>query len=128
MMNNDYNLVAFISGHGDLTENEFIFHYKSMIDNGICLNHTFVVGDFKGADTLAQNYIKSLKYDKVLVFHMLQSPRFNAGFKTVSGFKTDEERDSAMTEISNYDIAWVRPGREKSGTARNIDRRKRLKF
>lgn len=27
------------------------------------------------------------------------------------------------TAFSNYDIAWVRIGREKSGTQKNLDRR-----
>lgn len=29
-----------------------------------------------------------------------------------------------MTAVSDYDIAWVRPGRENSGTAKNLLRRK----
>jgi hypothetical protein len=29
-----------------------------------------------------------------------------------------------MTADSDQDIAWVRPGRERSGTQRNLDRRR----
>ena len=29
------------------------------------------------------------------------------------------------TNVSDEDLAWVRPGREKSGTAKNILRRKK---
>ena len=36
---------------------------------------------------------------------------------------SDEERDLAMSCASTDDIAWVRSGREKSGTAKNINRR-----
>lgn len=45
------------------------------------------------------------------------------GFKTVGGFESDRVRDEAMTAASDADIAWVRPGREKSGTAKNLKRR-----
>ena len=42
---------------------------------------------------------------------------------TVGGFKTDEERDAAMTNASFDDIAFVRNYTELSGTAQNILRR-----
>ena len=39
-------------------------------------------------------------------------------------FKNDEERDSAMTNVSDFDIAFVKNGKWKdSGTAINIRRR-----
>jgi len=41
----------------------------------------------------------------------------------MGGFTTDDERDAAMTMASDADIAWVRPGRKKSGTAKNLARR-----
>jgi hypothetical protein len=47
----------------------------------------------------------------------------NAGFKTIGGFESDEARDAQMTLDSDLDIAWVRPGRKKSGTQKNLDRR-----
>lgn len=42
---------------------------------------------------------------------------------TISGFKSDEERDSAMTRDSDFDIAFVKDDRWDSGTAQNIKRR-----
>jgi hypothetical protein len=115
----------FISGHLDLTETEFQLYYRADIDT-ILENYPdegFVIGDARGADMLAQQYLWG-KTDRVFVYHMLAQPRFNAGFETIGGFKTDLERDTAMTKASDFDLAWVRPGREKSGTQRNIDRRK----
>lgn len=41
----------------------------------------------------------------------------------IGGFKSDEERDSAMTEASDYDVAFVKNNRWRSGTAQNILRR-----
>lgn len=53
---------------------------------------------------------------------------FNPKVKNfVGGFKSDEERDKAMTENSNYDIAFVRDHNVWSGTAANILRRNKLK-
>lgn len=122
----------FVSGHLDLTEQEFADHYVAEIDKAIADKGWFVVGDAKGCDTLAQQYLwkhaKPFEEHKVvdlrvIVFHMLDKPRFNAGFQTIGGFKSDEDRDLAMTLQSTHDIAWVRPGRENSGTAKNLQRR-----
>ena len=41
----------------------------------------------------------------------------------ISGFKSDEERDLAMTRDSDFDIAFVKDCRWNSGTAQNIKRR-----
>ena len=119
--------IAFISGHLDLSDDEFFLHYKSKIDEAIDKKHHFVIGDAKGADSMAQRYLsisdELLSY--VTVYHMAELPRFIYGnFKLKGGYKSDNERDEAMTLNSTYDIAWVRPGREKSGTAKNLKRRK----
>ena len=120
-------MIYFISGHLSLTHEEFDTHYKPLIDEALSHNSSFVIGDAKGADTLAQNYLFGKTY-KVVVYHMFETPRYNAGFPTEGGFQSDEERDIAMTNNSDRDIAWVRKGREKSGTQKNLDRRSDLKY
>jgi hypothetical protein len=115
-------MIYFISGHLDLSEQEFQEHYAPRIDQAIARGATFVVGDARGADALAQEYLKR-KGARATVYHMLESPRHNAGFPTQGGFKNDLERDTAMTRDSTEDLAWIRPGREKSGTAKNLQRR-----
>jgi hypothetical protein len=120
-------MIYFISGHLSLTQDEFDTYYKSLIDEALSHNHSFVVGDAKGADTLAQKYLFG-KTDRVVVYHMFETPRYNAGFPTEGRFQSDEERDIAMTNNSDSDIAWVRKGREKSGTQKNLDRRSDLKY
>ena len=114
----------FISGHLSLTEAEFMQHYKPQIDEALAdPTSDFVVGDASGADTLAQGYLFATGAS-VTVFHMFEAPRNNVGnYPTRGGFQSDEDRDSAMTESSDQDIAWVRPGRETSGTAKNLARR-----
>jgi hypothetical protein len=69
-------------------------------------------------------FMKSIfKLTSWLVYHMFTSPRNNARFQTIGGFESDAARDERMTADSQRDIAWVRPGREKSGTQKNLDRR-----
>lgn len=117
----------FISGHRNITEEEFIKHYEPVLWNKINESDvSFVVGDCDGADDMAQKYLKSMGVKEVTVYHMFDSPRHNAGFTLVGGFNSDDERDFAMTKASDVDIAWVRPGCEKSGTAMNLERRKKL--
>lgn len=114
---------AFVSGHLDLTKEEFEEHYLQRIKGLYYLGFGFVVGDAAGCDTIAQDYLRSLDAP-VIVYHMLEAPRTNTHeFKTAGGFDCDEARDTAMTAASICDVAWVRPGREKSGTAKNIARR-----
>jgi len=118
----------FISGHRDITPVEFNEHYIPAIEKAL-ENETykFVIGDYWGADMLAQQYLLGRGIKEVIVYHMFVEPRNNSGFPTKGGFQNDESRDAAMTKISDEDIAWVRPGKDKSGTAINIRRRRNLK-
>lgn len=125
------NKVAMISGHLDLTSDEYDEHYSQKIYDAAMSGHSFVVGDARGTDCFAITQLKLIarhreefKWNRLTIYHMYDSPRalmYSGNF--VGGFQSDEERDSAMTAASDYDIAWVRPGRENSGTARNIKRR-----
>ena len=121
---NSTPVTQFISGHLTLTQAEFDEYYPPLIDAALANGDSFVVGDARGADTMAQNYLLG-KTDAVVVYHMFTHPCHNAGFKTKGGFKSDEQRDAQMTADSDHDIACVRPGRERSGTQKNIDRRKK---
>ncbi len=125
----------FISGHLDLTRIEFRDHYltqleKTLDDPGA----RYVVGDApRGGDLLAQQWLlQNDVWRSARLYHMFTEPRACAWKiqlrgQWIGGFKTDEERDAAMTVASDVDIAWVRPGREKSGTARNLERREKAK-
>jgi hypothetical protein len=119
-------MIAFISGHLDLTKEEFEEHYVPKILDALNRDDKFVVGDARGADLMAQKYLYDMMdcIGYVTVYHMFEKPRnLVENFFTKGGYKSDDERDSAMTKESDYDIAWVRLGREKSGTAKNIQRR-----
>ena len=114
----------FVSGHLDLTLDEFRAHYIPRIAVAIADDAAFVVGDARGCDLMAQLHLRDARELRVQVFHMLEKPRNNiGGFPTIGGFTSDVARDAAMTDSSNADIAWVRPGRNGSGTAANLARR-----
>jgi len=114
---------AYISGHLKISNEEFAEHYVPKLAEALERGDSFVLGDARGVDQMTQDYLV-LHTDKIKVYHMFEKPRNCApGLETVGSFKSDEERDAAMTAASDYDIAWVRPGREDSGTARNLKRR-----
>lgn len=117
-------MIYHVSGHLDLTPDEFSVHYLPALDalraGEPC---AFVVGDAVGADAMFIEYAATHQLD-VTVYHMFEAPRRTApGAPTVGGYTSDEARDAAMTAASDADIAWVRPGRERSGTAKNLKRR-----
>ena len=115
---------AFISGHRNLSQDEFTKYYQPQLDKVMAADHQFVVGDAPGADAMAQRYLSQhIDGNRVTVYHVRQRPRFNAGFSTSGGYPMQSAKDAAMTAVSDYDIAWVRPGKETSGTARNLARR-----
>lgn len=123
------NKTVFVSGHRDITEDEFV-RYKSEIASLLdeIPDALFVVGDYHGVDIMAQNFLVdelSLEPERVTVYHMSEMPRnINPKIKnTVGGFISDEERDMAMTANSFRDIAFVRKHTKISGTAQNILRR-----
>lgn len=126
-------ITYFISGHRDITEDEFEMYYKPSIENALdtISNCKFVIGDFEGADIMAQNYlldVLNIDADRITVYHMLDKPR-NVNSKVtqiIGGFENDEERDAAMTMASFEDIAFVRDHTKLSGTAQNILRRKQM--
>lgn len=123
--------IVFVSGHLDLTKEEFEQHYVPELHHLVREGCLFVVGDARGCDLFVQewfDYCFIFGGAPLTVYHMLEKPR-DHGFPTeevyplVGGFQNDEERDAAMTAASTEDLAWVKPGRQKSGIAKNLLRR-----
>lgn len=123
----------FISGHRDITKDEFERNYIPALERVIedDPESVFVVGDYEGADIMAQDYLMNFTDvgpDRVIVYCMGNTPA-NANkdiMRFKRGYASDIERDSAMTDASIRDIAFVREGKYDSGTAQNILRRYRL--
>lgn len=127
--NDKYN-TFFISGHRNITEDEFNMFYKSRIEDTVITNEgcKFVIGDCVGVDIMAQNFLieaLNVSPDRITVYHKGEKPEFVNDKITnlVGGFADDIEKDRAMTLASIEDIAYVRNCMELTGTAQNILRR-----
>ncbi|OCK86117.1 hypothetical protein K432DRAFT_377071 [Lepidopterella palustris CBS 459.81] len=152
---------AFVSGHIDITSSQFTENYSAGLDAAIANGDNFIMSNAGGADTMALAYLRAhnVSPDRITIYMHTPRPnqklngtqvRINStrlgkaveekyakegyGFKVVKGYHT--ERDTAMTEDSDYDILWVRSeGDTKklygakyragriSGTQQNKDRR-----
>lgn len=138
-------MTYFISGHRNLSYEDFEKYYIPIINKIIEKDDRaeFVIGDCNGVDKFAMDYIYKYykEYCCLIIYHMFTSPRNTPMNKKVEkfnnymdgtevyfvgGFKSDEERDSAMTRNSDFDIAFVKDNRWNSGTAQNIKRRYEL--
>lgn len=116
-------MIAFISGHLDLTDDEFEAHYAPLILKAIEDGYSFVIGDAPGADTKAQALIfvclpRDESFARVTVYHMLTTPRNNINYRTMGGFTSNNAKDKAMTADSDYDILWIRPEKHSSVSGR----------
>lgn len=135
--------VAFISGHRDITEEEFQKNYVPAIMKHAVESGWFIVGDCDGCDKMAAQYIGGIAQVlsqpiHLTIFHMYDTPRFEIELNNprnpessvdyIGYYETDIERDSAMTAASDFDIAFIRnKSKRKSGTAQNILRRHMMK-
>lgn len=128
-------MIYFISGHRDLSYEDFELYYKPVIGRILIEDPTskFVVGDCNGVDKFAMDYIYRRSGHLLTIYHMFDHPRNipdnleedpeSVGVFFKGGFTSDEKRDAAMTAASDYDIAFVKDNRWNSGTAQNIKRR-----
>ena len=123
-------MIYFVSGHRDLTQEEFNKYYAPKIDNIVSRDESasFVVGDWEGLDSMFIDYMSRFEdweYGYITIY-CVNKPRLN--YPKKFGIDTHccdsyDECDASMTRDSDFDIAWIRPGREDSHTALNIKRR-----
>ncbi len=141
--------IYFISGHTNLTKEEFNKQYKPLLDNIINDNNTnsFVIGNSEGADKMAFQYLiyKGISIYNITIYYFSKNNQednfyFNYKPKIIKGFTSYEKRDAAMTNASDKDILWIRPKEDNkklleslgekyrenriSATERNLQRRK----
>jgi len=117
-----------VTGHLDLTPEEFTEHYVPKLVQAAECGYSFVVGDGPGCDDMTQRWFHAtgIHPSRVVVYHMLVKPRCYVGeFSTSGGYLTDAERDEAMARASDATVGWVRQGRrERNGNvAKNLERR-----
>jgi hypothetical protein len=127
-------MTYFISGHRDLTQEEFNEHYAPILEKVLKEDWdcNFVLGDWEGCDKMSLEFILSQSdyYDSIEIFYV-DKIRIRPFGEHISNFErlyvvsrsTYDDCDETMTKFSDFDIAWVRPGREDSHTAMNIKRR-----
>ena len=123
----------FVSGHRDLTQEEFDRHYVYLLDRVLADDPyaEFVVGDWEGCDSIFVKYMEEYYTDALIhIFYVYESRIPEGEFNEYRFHECNsyDDCDAAMTRHSNFDIAWIRPGREDSHTAQNIKRRYNLKF
>ena len=135
--------VYFISGHLDFSKDEFETHYVPKINEALASGANFVIGDARGVDTMAQEYLADKTTPgQVTIYHIYSSPRncVSANYLKVGHYTNYTERDAAMTLASTHDIAYVRSVEEQkklfgpkyrhriSGTEKNLIRRAKQKI
>ncbi len=138
---------AFISGHIDVNEDIFITQYKNAIDVAIEAQHKFVIGNARGVDTHALNYLlKNNVSPSDITIHCYIKDGNDGQIKFYKKLKVNiiehfisySARDAHMTEVSDYDIAFVRSAEDSqklfgekynpkiiSGTKLNLLRRQK---
>jgi hypothetical protein len=119
---------VFIFGNGNIDFQTFMGLYQERIIPLIRDNATFIVCDFRGADTLAIELLKH--YPNVELCYMGGVPRYmpdkfktQAGrWKFTGGFKSDTERDEHAISQCTHFIGFDFNSDDKriSGTAKNI--------
>lgn len=97
----------------------------SRIDNIINNNHTILIGDCYGVDSLVQQYLSDRKYKNVLVYTIKHKARHNKGFneKRINSFY-QKDKDIAMSEDCDFGLAIIH--NNSVGTLNNVKRLKSL--
>jgi hypothetical protein len=121
---------VYVFGNGNLRFCDFIDYYEAPLKTAIALPKThFIVCDFRGADTLTIEWLKS-ETGNVSVYHIGERPRYSpdrfrtkvSQWKFVGGFTTDAERDAAAISQCTHFLAmdFNSDENKQSGTQKNI--------
>lgn len=112
-------MTYFISGHTDLSYEEFEEHYVPILCKIFSedRNPEFVMGDFEGVDKYAMNYIFYKEQCPITIYHTGKFPKNVPEAMTdpeielvyfKGGYATPEDADKAMTEVSDFDIVYIK--------------------
>ena len=126
-------MIYFISGHRDLTQEEFDKYYAPKINRVMEEDPRadFVIGDWEGCDKMALEFILSQKSYGYISIYCVDQCRVKPFGDNITNFERTfisfctnyDDCDACMTLDSDFDITWIRPGKENSHTAMNIKRR-----
>lgn len=121
----------YIFGNGNISFEDFKFHYEKIINRYIHdKDVTFLLCDFRGTDTLAMELLKCVSAN-VSVYHIGERPRYLpdkfktqvGSWKIIGGFENDAQRDLEVINECTHFIAVDFNSDEKriSGTQKNIE-------
>ena len=124
--------VYYIFGNGNISWADFQSLYAGqLLALAADPAHAFIVGDFRGVDTLALELLKTLT-PRVSLYHVGERPRYMPdAFRTqvthwtvVGGFASDAERDRAAITACTHFLAidFNSDAKRTSGTQKNIVR------
>lgn len=131
----------FISGHIDITYEEFLLRYSDQIDEALKdTNCSFLIGDSDGTDKFAQSYLyNKIDNSKITIYHIGKYCKNNLhNYQTSGNYKNHTQKDEAMTLNSDIDILWIRSEDQMkqmygnkyrkriSGTEKNLIRRQQI--
>ena len=127
---------VYIFGNGNINFSDFEEYYVKPMNRILAeSNPSFILGDFRGADTLAMEYLKS-RARLVTILHIGTKPRYLPDkYKTkvsqweiIGDFVDDQARDEFAMKRCSHFIAVDFNTNEKriSGTQRNIEQCLRL--
>lgn len=126
------HVIIYIFGNGNLDFQDFLTNYLKPLQPYLNdKNVSYLLGDFRGADTLAMEMLKTVSVN-VTIYHLFDAPRYLpdkyrtkvGAWVTQGGFLTDVERDNAMIKRCTHFLATDFNSSEKreSGTSRNLQR------
>lgn len=118
----------FISGNTDLSDKQFIQYYLPILSELVKdENLYFNISDDDGCAEMVQVYLNKVLKDrnKVNIYCIGEKPKhyLSENFLCLSGFKTLEERNAAMTFTSNLDLHIIISGKGRSAIEDNLCRR-----
>ncbi len=122
--------VYYIFGNGNISWADFHTYYAAqLLALAADADNAFIVGDFRGVDTLALELLKTLT-PRVSLYHVGERPRYKPdAFRTqvaqwtiVGGFASDAERDEAAIMACTHFLAidFNSDAKRTSGTQKNI--------
>jgi len=125
-------MVIYVFGNGNLSYQSFKEEYINALEKNLfSTDHSFILGDFRGVDTLMMEYLKT-ETANVNVLHIGESPRYLpdkyktkvSSWTVIGGFEDDDARDLyAINECTHYlAVDKNTNDKRKSGTLKNIER------
>jgi len=122
---------VFICGNGNISFDAFAHDYLDKIKHAANSGMSFVLCDFRGADILSMEVLKTLSAN-VTICHVGSRPRYTpdkyktfvSKWKFIGGFLGDADRDDYAANLAKYIIAadYNSDENRKSGTRTNIEK------